>query len=560
MRQSSAVLALTGLTFCPLSAANAADIPARSRVDAVTIYLAGAEVTRTAKVKIDKGEHTIVFGDVPASAIAGSIRVEGKATGKLTIGSVDTQRKLLTSTESQAADLERKKLDDEAEALRDQKAVSQVRVQAAESQRALIANLVKLPVRPQPPGSGNGSEDWSRILSLIPEVSAEAGKLLLDAQMKIRDLDRKLQDVDKKLAALAPLKTEQTEVKLNVDAESSLEADITIRYQIADAHWVPLYDARLSTGTKTSPPALSLSRRAEIAQRSGEDWDNVALRLSTARPSEGSAAPEIDTQIVDFEPVLKPVVPVATAAPRVALEQSNKIVKDASAEPSEEAEAAAAPVQEQQATLINAPFEAMYAAGKATIAGTGEMKRVALLTEEMEPKIKIRTVPRLSTNAFIYANLNIAKTSPLLPGRVYLFRDGTFAGTGELPLLAAGGDHALGFGVDDQVKVKFATLEEKRGETGLISTSHIDNRSFRVTIKNLHERAVGLEVLDRIPVSQNQDIKVEYTGKSQPTKQNTEDKRGVLTFETPIEADEEKVLEFGYRVSWPAAKTITYGP
>ena len=106
-----------------LSPAFALEVTAPSRVDAVTVFLSGAEVTRVAKVKLDKGEHTVVFNDVPASAVQGSIRVEGKATGKLDIGSVDTARKYLARAESQAADVERKKIEDELEALRDQKTV-----------------------------------------------------------------------------------------------------------------------------------------------------------------------------------------------------------------------------------------------------------------------------------------------------------------------------------------------------------------------------------------------------------------------------------------------------
>ena len=54
----------------------AADVAAPSRIDSVTVFLQGAEVTRVAKVQLEKGEHTVVFNDIPASAVAGSIRVE----------------------------------------------------------------------------------------------------------------------------------------------------------------------------------------------------------------------------------------------------------------------------------------------------------------------------------------------------------------------------------------------------------------------------------------------------------------------------------------------------
>ncbi len=558
---SCAALLLTG------TAATAAEVPAQTKIDAVTVFLRGAEVTRTGKVKIDKGEHTIVIADIAASAVPGSIRVEGKATGKLDIGSVDTRRAFLARADSEAADLERKRLELLLDGLRDQKTGLEALVQAGETQKALIANLAQLPSRPAPPaGAGALPEDWSRVLSTIAQGTADASKVQIDAQVKLRELDKQIEEGEHKLTALAPPKTEQTEVKVYVEAGSPLEADLTIRYQVQNASWTPLYDARLQTGSKLETPKLDLARRAAITQKTGEIWDNVALALSTARPASAASAPELQTQIVDYE---RPR-PVPTAAP-VAMrkERSLEEKSDAAlggavadmAEPAAEAPPPPAAAEEVQSTLIVAPFEATYAVpGRASIPQTGEAKRVMLMTDQLEPVLSSRTVPKAEPNAYIYAKLKLAKSTPLLPGQVYLFRDGTFVGTGQIPLLAAGEEHDLGFGIDDQVKVRYAVVEQKQGETGLISTSRTDTRNYRVTLKNLHERPIAVTVYDQIPVSQNQEIKVEYTGKPTPSKQDVDDRRGVMTFEAKLEPEEEKALELGYRVSWPAAKSIIYHP
>ena len=125
---------------------------------------------------------------------------------------------------------------------------------------------------------------------------------------------------------------------------------------------------------------------------------------------------------------------------------------------------------------------------------------------------------------------------------------GTVTALGDLP---AGGD--------DLVRVRHAVADEKRAETGLISSALTDQRSYRITVKNMHERGVLLVVQDHIPVSENQDIKVELTGRSVPTKRDVDDKRGVLSWEAKLEPDEERVIEFGYRVTWPAQRSIVYG-
>src|SRR4029450_13673789 len=120
------------------------------------------------------------------------------------------------------------------------------------------------------------------------------------------------------------------------------------------------------------------------------------------------------------------------------------------------------------------------------------------------------------------------------------------AATAPLPLLAPGEDHELGFGVDDAVGVRHSVAEEKRGETGIISTSKTDTRSYRITVKNLHERPIPVTVLDQIPVSQNADIKVELTGKTAPTKRDVDDKRGIMAWEMTLAPDEERASGVGY--------------
>jgi hypothetical protein len=131
-------------------AAHAAEIAATSRVGAVMVFPTGAEVTRLGRVKLDPGDHAIIFADLPARAISSSIRVEAKASGKLEIGSVDSRRLFVPRSDSSNAASERKRLEDGIEKLRDEKSALEGAIKAAEAQRTLINNLAQLPMRPQP--------------------------------------------------------------------------------------------------------------------------------------------------------------------------------------------------------------------------------------------------------------------------------------------------------------------------------------------------------------------------------------------------------------------------
>lgn len=547
-----------------VTASSAAEIAATSRIGAVTVFPSGAEVVRSAKVAIAQGEHTLIFNDLPAQALPASIRVEGKSSGRLDIGSVDTRRLRLQRSDTAALAAERKQIEDEIERAKDAGAILQAQVETAEAQKALIGNLTELPKRPAPAaGQAAARDEWTQILSLIGSGMADAQRNILETRIKIRDNDRRIQDLQKKLAALAPAPEERTEVKVFVAAGAALEADLTVTYQVPGASWTSVYDARLATGTKAAAPKLTLTRRAAIQQRTGEPWENVRLALSTTRPSASSAAPELYPMTVDFEENRPPPPPRPMSAPmtRSAAPAAAGAIQDEARREKVAEEAVMQRVQEQQATVETAAFQAVFnTQGLLTIPNTGEAKRVFLQEDALDATLVVQTVPRLDAKAYLYAKVSMPKAgAAYLPGQVALFRDATFVGNGRLPQLSPGQEHELGFGVDDLVVVKHAVSEEKRGESGLISSTKTDQRNFRITVKNQRERPIQVSVRDQIPASLNQDIKVELTGRSQPTRRDIDDKRGVLAWESEVKPDEERVIEFGYRVTWPAAKQVQYG-
>ncbi len=563
MRLSGAAL-LLALTWA--TAIHAADVTPASRIVGVMVFPSGAEVTRIATVRLQPGEHTLLFAHLPAQAVAGSIRVEGKATGRLDIGAVDTRRMLVQRTDPAQVASERRALELEIEGLRDERASIEADVKAASTQLALIDKLTELPVHPGPAGPqpAGGLPDWGQVFALIGQRSAEAQRASLSAQVKGRQVDRKIEDLQKKLASLAPGQEERTEVKVFVAAGVALEGELTLRYQVLNASWRPYYDARLTTGSRDVAPKLGLVRRASIQQRTGEDWKDVALELSTTRPGSGTAAPDLRPMTVDFEPEALPPRPVASApaAPLARGKRSpgEQDVDVRSAADAKENRADKMDVaQELQATVQAAPFQAVFGVpGKLTVLATGEQKRVQIDEATLDPVLMVRTVPRVEAKAFLYAKLTLPKTTAYLPGQVSLFRDGTFVGTGRLPLLAAGEEHDLGFGQDDSVRVRHALVEEKRSEQGIISSSKADQRSYRITVKNLHERGIGVVILDQFPVSQNQDIKVELTGKQPPSRRDIEDKRGVIAWDLKLEPQQEQAIEFGWRTQWPSNKRVQY--
>src|ERR1700751_2222876 len=96
--------------------AQAADIDANSAIDAVPVYPDGASVTRVITVDLPSGDNTLVSKDFPLTLDPSSLRVEGEAGARLTIGSVDA-RQPKPGTPADLSEIDRKN-----EGLKDQRA------------------------------------------------------------------------------------------------------------------------------------------------------------------------------------------------------------------------------------------------------------------------------------------------------------------------------------------------------------------------------------------------------------------------------------------------------
>jgi uncharacterized protein (TIGR02231 family) len=388
---------------------------------------------------------------------------------------------------------------------------------------------------------------------------ADITKTVTGAQLKQREIDRQLAELRKQLETAGSNVQERTEVRIYVNAAEPLEATLTLRYQTSSASWSPFYDARLSTGDKGAAPALTLTRRASIAQTTGEDWDGVTLALSTTRPGATTAAPDLKTLAVDFTAgtLLNAQQGASRGGKQIAQEQYDGLEENRYAQRRVQAGI------EKPATASITAFQVVYGIpGRAVIKSTGEAKRLQISAEDVAPTLTVQTAPRIDHTAYLYASMTLpANSSPLLQGQVSLFRDGVFVGNGHLPQLSPGEGHDLGFGADERVKVKRAVIENSKGETGTFTTSYVEERRYAITVRNLHNRAMQVQVIDRVPVPLHQDIAVDFKvfQGPRPAANDLNDKRGVLMWQISAEPGEEKQIAFGYKLTVPAGKPILYG-
>jgi uncharacterized protein (TIGR02231 family) len=303
---------------------------------------------------------------------------------------------------------------------------------------------------------------------------------------------------------------------------------------------------------------LELVRRAEIVQRTGEDWANVSLAVSTVRTARGGSAPSLNTVIVRYPQPVTPPAPIPrpqAAAPASRAAGALDTAREKSAVAAEAAE-------ERVAMAETGGFQVLFRIPGRVSLGAGEGARsLRIASAAIAPELLVRAAPVVDETAYLEATFRQAEEAPLLPGRVSLYRDGTFVGRGQMALAQKDETVRLGFGADEQVKVTRSVVRKNDGTAGIITPSKTDEREFKIVVRNGHVAPVKLTIEEQLPVAENSEIQVEMLPSStQPTQRDVRDQRGVMAWTMDVPPGETRDVKFGWRVRWPTEKSVVFAP
>jgi uncharacterized protein (TIGR02231 family) len=556
MRITARCLATTSLVLVTTAFASsswAAELGATSAIDTVTVYPDGATVTRVIAVDLPSGDSTLVAKDFPLGLDTSSIRVEGEGGAKLTIGTIDART-------PRAAPVNLPELDKRIEALNDQRADLQGAIDSANARRKFAEHFAEA----SPAGIGDKGEarpiaEWRTAFATVGEEIASADTAVRDATRKMREIDRQIAQFEVERKAKPPSKLE---VRMDIAAPAATKATLRVTYNVRNARWLPLYDARLDTGAKDRKPQLELVRRAEVTQSTGEDWSNVTLGVSTVRIGRGGSAPELNSLVAQYPQVPRPralgsvsdsAMPAAAPMPQRKMEISAAKAADDIRERAEE----------QQAVAEIGDFQATYKIpGRVSLGAAEGAKSLRIASMTVPADLMVRAAPVMDPTAFLEASFKQTDDTSLLPGKVAIYRDGTFVGRGKLSASAKDDIVRLGFGADDKVRIERAVLKRNEGSAGLlVTTSKTDERSFKTTIRNGHDFPIKVAIEDQLPVSENEDILVEMLpATTPPTASNIRDRRGVLEWSFDAKPGEVKDINFAWRIRWPKDKSMVIVP
>ncbi|MDP1580064.1 MAG: mucoidy inhibitor MuiA family protein [Candidatus Didemnitutus sp.] len=495
-------LALAAVVFC--AALRLVAAPVESFIAAVTVYTDRAVVTRAATVELSGGTAELVFANLPQSLDERSLQVSGRGTAQALILDVSTRQTYVDFTPNARV----KELEDQLKALGKQ-------VRALDDRRSVLAAQTEMLSQMEkalfaPPSKEVPRPDLGQLTSSLTYLSEQRSRIIAEntaLDEGREELRVKIQTVQSQLNELrgAGGRAYKT-VTVRVAAAQSGNLEVSLSYTVPNASWVPSYDARVLSTER----AVAFGYFGVVRQSTGEDWQNVAVTLSTARPGLGGAAPSLTPWQLDLwrEEVVRlerfqmsaPGARAKVADAQYAVQM--QMMTSEAAPPMREAEMAVASVE---AGATSASFKIATAA---TIPSDGTAQKVPITAAKFAANPEYLTVPKRQQTAFLTAKVVNTSEFPLLAGAMNVFLDGTFVATSSLRSVMAGEKFDLALGADEGISVKHKRVQKFTENTGLMNTGKRITYEYLITVQNNKRTAERVIVVDQVPLSRNEKITV----------------------------------------------------
>ncbi|HRI65371.1 MAG TPA: mucoidy inhibitor MuiA family protein [Polyangium sp.] len=532
-----------------------------SRITKVTVYSDRALVTREAAVSITSEPTIIRFTKLPGWVDEGSVRA-ATSTGKII--DVTVERRFLARSSDEGfrkVELKHKQLLQRFQALDDELAILNTQHTHVESIRIfstdkLSKDAVMHDIK---------VDTYGQVVDFVTDTLRKTAAAKRNVQFEREQLAPDVEASARNLEELKRLtKLEETTVSVAIQGSAAGNANLTLTYATPGATWEPMHELRSNTN---DPDNVELSSFAVVTQTTGEDWTHAEMSFSTQSSSDSEKIPELEMlalgktqessrsitrQVTSFSSAQKKFEEQNLHWNKMNQASSQKITEMERFEQSYTDNLA---MLERTQSKTVAIFQGLQTRGTtahftskdpAIVRSDGRSIRLRLGTSKIKSKRQIIAAPEESLNAAVTLDLNNKTLQPLLPGNVARYQDGAFLGMTDIDFVAKDEDFSVFFSVADQVKL---TRELDKHQSSLSRKER--NRmqlSFVSKAQNLSDRKVTMVLAERIPVSENTEIRVSNVKIAPNEKVDT---KGIVRWTITLEPRETREFRISYQVEYP---------
>jgi len=540
-----------------------------STIRRVTVYSDRALVSREGTIKVANAPTVYAFRHLPGWVDDGSVRA---ATTAGRIIDVQVSRSYLakaTEKSYRKAEAEARALADRLLALDDEIAVLDAQSKQIEDIKAFSLDKLNkdivagdpAPVRHAGAPGSVGVNTYAAVVDFIGKKMREIAKGRRAVQTEREELAPKVEAKKRALDDLRGLtQLEETNVFVTVQGTTPAEGKLQLSYLLPGATWEAAHELR-ATGGDTS--SAELTSFAVVTQATGENWDNAELTFSTQSSTEAVRIPALEALTLgDTRAATRSIERRSASFQRAeaAFKGQNRlwnkrvqsISQGGSFEESYKTNFEYLQViqsktvqlfQSLQQRGTTAQFKGM---STTKVRADGRSVRVPLGRATLKAKKAIVAAPEQSLNAARTLEMLNETGQSLLPGSVALYQAGAFLGMTNLDFVAEGEEFSVFLNVADQIKLS-RVLDKKR--SALVRKQRTQMQlAFVVTVENLSNKGVTLNLSDRIPVSEDKDIVISGVKISPDAKA---DSKGILRWPLALKPKEKRKFLIQYQIEYP---------
>lgn len=479
----------------------------------VTVYTDRAAITRSGEIYLNPGEYQFVVSDLPHALQDQSLRVGGTGTAMARISDIKIELDYIdTMPHNRLKDLQ-----DQLALLMQDERVFNDRLGLLGKEKELL-DQIKNSITQNKESNKLSFDDWSKLFGFYDANYNKLNDEIRTLEKKRGDLSARknaLQNQINQLSGYGKLVKKKVFLTVNVSKPGMM--NFAIDYVIGGAKWYPVYDVRVSPEDKS----VEMTYHAMIAQRTGEDWSNVNLAISTARPNVSGSMPQLSAWNLS---VYQPIGIMSRggrsgagmgAMSSAKMTKSAEEISDMSAVGGvgEAPAAEEAPVYEMEtdeAAIETKSTSVVFKIKRKTnIPSDNYDHKVTITSESLKSDFAYSSVPKLAELVYLRASIENTTEAPFLAGNANVFFGSNFVGTTYLNTVIPTEKFDVSLGIDDGIRIKRQQIRDYNAEKGIFNKSVKKTFEYKITIESFKRTDDTILVVDQFPQSQDERIKVE---------------------------------------------------
>lgn len=506
-------------------------LTSNAEVDAVTVYLYGAEVKAKTTLNITKGRGVFEIKEISPQAISNSVQISNKQNVDiLSISVVDYYE----DAEKEVPGI--KRMNDSI------KLVDAKITKLNNEKNSYTAEINYLNQNMSIGGANSGvnitdlkdvSSYYRQRSFAVSEEITRINNLINKENLIIADINRRKSDI------LLKNNMYFKKIVIEYEAETNINANFDISYIAGKCGWAPAYDLK----AKEIGEPVVMKYKAKVFNNTGIPWQAVDMVLSTGDPLQGASAPTISTWNLNYN------APAGSSGKGYydnAIKNEYRQYEEAQYQVLDEN------ISYNTVTVsvisVEFPIEKKY-----NIPDNGKPYTIDVTEYSLDAEFSYYAIPKFESNVYLIGKITGWEDLSLIDGNMNVYFGDKYLGVSQLNTNSLNDTLELSFGRDKQVSIKRNRIEEFT-KKGLFGSSRKETFMFDILVKNNRKTDIQITIVDQVPISNESEIEVtvdEISGA------NYNEITGKTMWVTTLKPSESKKYSIGYTIKYPKERTVS---